>query len=426
MTARQAMVGISAMTALVLGAVRPATAAGDGGADRARALGDAAVRENRSLKAIEARIDSLKEQVERAGVWPDPQVSVDYSNMPINAWRPGQHPMSGIQLGLKQKFLFPGKTGLREAVAKSRVREAKASLAEREVQLRAMVERAYYQLALVRQLRQVTLDHIKLVSQFLDVVRVKYEVGKAGQQDLLRLQVLENKLRDDLDDFLRDDRALTAEINSALHRSTKIELSTPKQLSALAAPKRVEDLLLIAAKHRPLLRELSQRAKTRRLAAKQMAREGYPDLTAWAGYRIRLASGDDPGTDFVGFGISVPIPIWYQRRWGSARRSKAALAKSAERRREAELDRIRGELGQTVAAWQRAAKQARVYRGKLMPLAHRALDATFAAYQVDRADFAALFQAELQLLAFERTIRRSESATYVHRVHAESLIGERL
>jgi hypothetical protein len=61
-----------------------------------------------------------------------------------------------------------------------------------------------------------------------------------------------------------------------------------------------------------------------------------------------------------------------------------------------------------------------------MPLAHRALDATFAAYQVDRADFASLYQSELQLLDFERTIVRATARTHLEHVAAEALVGQPL
>ena len=79
-----------------------------------------------------------------------------------------------------------------------------------------------------------------------------------------------------------------------------------------------------------------------------------------------------------------------------------------------------------VAEWERAVSEAKTYRKELMPLAKQALDATFAAYQVDRADFASLFQAELELLDFERTIRRAEAQASLLRVEAESLIGTTL
>lgn len=391
--------------------------------DLSAALAAEAVRANPGIAAVKSRIRALEQQVRQAGAWLDPMASVEHSNMPIDAWIPGRHPMSGIALGLKQTFYWPGKIAAREAEAKSRVAEERLTLAERQLQLGATVERAYYRLALTRQLREVTVRHVELVGQFLDVVRIRYQVGKVPQHDLLRLQVLRGKLQDDLQSFDRDDLALTAAINAALHRSANQVVPTPPRLPAQPPSGSVEGLARQAASSRPLLQRLLASARTRHVAAHRAAREGYPDITVWAAYRVRLAAGTDSGTDFVSLGLSIPIPFSYDRRWGSERRENEEQARTLEQEAAAEADRIRGELGQVVAGWRRAAQQARSYRDKLVPEVKQTLDATFAAYQVDGADFASLFQVELELLDFERTIRIAEATTAISRVEAQALVG---
>jgi len=392
-------------------------------ADLADSLGDLAVKANPSVAAIEARIRALQQMVRAAGAWMDPMASAEYSNMPIDSWIPGKHPMSGIQFMLRQTFYWPGKIKAREEEAESRVREARLSLAERKLQLRTLVRRAYYRLALVRQLRRVTADHVTLVGQFLDVVRVKYEAGKVAQHELLRLRVLKGKLGDDLNDFDRDAESLAAAINATLHRDLATPVPTPSQLAVSAPRADAATLARRADGERPLLLRLDAAARTYRAAARRAAREGYPDITVWAGYRVRLATGMDAGTDFVSFGVSLPIPFSYDRRWGSQRRHNEELAQATRRDRAAELDGIRGELGRVVASWKRAAQEARTYRVDLIREARLTLDATFAAYKVERADFASLYQAELQLLDFERTARLAEARAAESRVDADALVG---
>ena len=48
----------------------------------------------------------------------------------------------------------------------------------------------YYRLALARQLRTLTVDHLQLSEQLIEAVRIKYEVGRAEQRELLRLELL--------------------------------------------------------------------------------------------------------------------------------------------------------------------------------------------------------------------------------------------
>lgn len=394
--------------------------------DHASTLADLALKANPGLAALQTRITALKQRVHGAGAWKDPMVSLVYINMPVDRWAPGASPMSGIQLSIKQTFYWPGKIKARQELAQQQVQFERTTLAERRVQLRAMVQRAYYKLTLVRQLRQVTTEHIKLVAQLMDAVRIKYEVGKVGQHHLLRLQVLQAKLKDDLANFDRDDRALTAGINAALHREAARVVATPSRLTPPKPPTELAPLVTAAVKHRPLLKRYLAQASTLKAAARRAAREGYPDISAWFAYRIRVESGMDPGTNFVTLGLGLPLPLSADRRWGSKQREKEQQAKAAAQMREAELDRIRAALGRVVAGWTRAVQEAKVYRTRLMPQAHKTLDATFAAYQVDRADFASLFQTELQLLNFERTIRKADARAVLARVEVEALTGKTL
>ena len=334
--------------------------------------------------------------------------------------------MSGIQFKLQQTFTYPGKLALRQEVAEGSVRQERKSLAEKKVQLATAIQQSYYQLALFRQLKKLTQEHIKLIAQFTDVVRIKYEVGKAGQQDLLRMQVLTAKLKDELNNFDRDENALSAVINSALHRPTQTSISTPTTLNREAPQLTEKQLMELATKHRPLLARYTEMARTRNAAARRAAKEGYPDFTAWLGYRVRIAAGQDPGTDFVSLGMAMPLPFSYERKWGSEERHQQMLARSAMADRKAALDGIRGKIGKVLSQWRRAVQKSTNYRSKLMPLAHRALDATFAAYQVDRTGFASLYQAEVQLLNFERAIRLSDAKAAQSRVAIEGLIGTRL
>ena len=391
--------------------------------DSAARLADLAVKVNPGLAAVTLRVKALQQRVHGAGAWMDPMVSLTYMNMPVDRWAPGGSPMSGIKLAIKQPFYWPGKIKARQALAEAQVAEQRVTIAERKVQLRAMVKRAYYRLALVRHMREVTAEHIKLVDQLQDAVRIKYEVGKVGQHDLLRLKVMRSKLADDLKRFDRDDAALTSMINATLRRKADTAIATPARIITPAPSQDAAALVAAAVSARPLLKRYLAQARTRRAMARRATREGYPNISAWFAYTIRVAAGMDPGTNFITMGVGMPLPLSRERRWGSKKREAELGAKMAEQMRQMELDRIRASLGRVVATWKRAVQEARTYRTNLMPAARKTLDATFTAYQVDRAGFASLFQAEVQLLKFKRTIRRAEATAALARVEAEALIG---
>ncbi len=417
---------LSALVGLMMLAPGGASAQDKDAGDSAQALAELAVKVNPGLAAINTRIKALRQRIHGASAWMDPVVALTYMNMPVDRWAPGDSPMSGIQLSIKQPFYWPGKIKARQDEAEAAVAVQRQTLAERKVQLRAMVKRAYYRLALARQLRVVTSEHIKLVDQLTDAVRIKYEVGKVGQHDLLRLQVLRVKLTDDLKSHDRADAAMSAMINATVRRKIGAVVHTPKRITAPGLNTDLAGLVKAAARSRPLLARHLAAARASRATARRAAREGYPNISAWFAYRIRVESGMDPGTNFVTLGVAMPLPLSYDKRWGTRQRANELKARAAEQSRDAELDRIRADLGRLVATWKRSVQKAGTYRDKLVPAAHKTLDATFAAYQVDRAGFASLYQAELQLLGFERTIRKAEAAAALARVEVEALVGRSL
>lgn len=386
-------------------------------------LADRALQANPALEAIEHRIDSLRHEAEAAAAWSDPVLSVEYSNVPWDAWVLDDSPMSGVQLKLQQRLTLPGKNERRRRVIEGRSRVQLWQLEETKNRLRAMVKSTYWRLALVRQLRGITTRHIDLVGQMLETVRVKYQVGKVGQHDLLTLDVLRNKLEDDLGDFDRKDRELTAALNAAMHRDATTPIETPAEISAVESETSAARLLEAAREHRPRLKGLRARAGWHRAAAEQASYERWPDVTVWAGYRMRAGAGADPGTDFVSLGLAVPLPFDYTGSAASTSERHLASAGAEEASYRAEVDRIGAELEASLAAWERAADKATTYHQSLIPQANRTLEATLAAYRTGRADFALLYQAELRLLEYERAARSAAAATRIEKATVEALVG---
>ena len=196
-------------------------------ADDAEALVHQALEANPTLESLRQRVDALQSRTLQAGARPEPMVGVEYSNMPVIAPVPGQHAMSGLQLKLQQTLLFPGTVPHRVAAAESRVRIGEASYEEGRVALATAVRRAYLHLALTRQLRSVTEAHLIQLDQLIEVVRAGYEVGQAGQHDLLNLQLLRDRLDDDRLDYGRTERELLAALGAAVNAQAPLDVPTP-------------------------------------------------------------------------------------------------------------------------------------------------------------------------------------------------------
>jgi outer membrane protein TolC len=387
-------------------------------------LADEAIEANPTLEALRARIAELDALAGAAGTWSDPVFGIEYQNAPVDSFAPDDHPMSAVQFQAQQTLPPWGWSRLREEVAESRTRASGHALAEAQTQLRRQVFELYWKLSLSRLLEGVTREHVARAEELLEAVRARYETGKAGQYQLLRLGVLRDRLRDDLGDFVRADRVLSSALSRALSREPGSAFATPPILEPRPVGGSVSDWLAVARSERPELKRLEEAIRTAEKAAELARVDGRPDVSVWMKYRVRTVdTPQDDGTDQLSAGISIPIP------WGSAKRSRAdraaqlQAARGGRARLAAELDRIEFELEAIHARWTRAAEQAVAYRERLTPAARATLETSFSDYTVGRADFAALFEAEAALLDLERTLLNATVQTHIQAAEADATIG---
>jgi outer membrane protein TolC len=393
-------------------------------ADDPDELANRAVAENPGIRALENQVIALKHKIDSVQIWMDPVLGLEFSNFPIDSLSMGDTPMTGIQIKLQQAIPFPGKNDRRKSVALSESKEMEWQLKEQAFNLRAMVKKSYWHLTLVRNLKAITEKHINLVSELIQSVSAKYQVGRIGQHDLLRLEVLQKRLNDDLNDFDQNDISLIAAINSALHRDVSTTIRTPTMVVSIKPAMNLKDLLSSAEANRPKLKLLKEKARTQRLTAEQKAYERWPDFKVWSGYRIRTEAGADPGTDFFTAGISIPLPFDYNNRFKAKRDQHLANAASVEEQYKSTVDTIESQIESTLAAWSRSYQKANTYSEVLVPDAKKTLDAALSEYQNDLTDFASLYQAELQLLEFDRAIKIAESQTRILMAEMEVIVGE--
>lgn len=405
-------------------ALAPVTAAADG---ELSALVAAARSRNPQIDALQAQIRALEAKTRQAGAWQDPKLQLAYQNAPVDSFALGREPMTAVVIGLEQTVPWFGKTEERQRVVRHSGEAKRYELEEKRNELSALVKAAYYRLALSRQLRALTRDHVALVEQLLAAVRAKYEVGRTEQQNLLRLQVLRDRLADDIEDFERQERQLTAAINATLDRPVDTAIGTPDTLALRPPSQELAELKSRALAKRPALKQLSANARMYQSATELAEHEAAPDPTFFAAYALRTPlPGGNPGRDLVSLGVRVPLPLFYSSNFGARASEARAQASAVEASRRALLTAIAGELADALAVWERAARKLETYRTKLLPEAHQTLDATFANYRVDRADFTSLYEAEIEVLGFEKTVRTAAVDGLIARTSVERLVGETL
>ena len=385
-----------------------------------------AMKANPEISVIEFQIKALKEKEIFVQKLMDPMIALEYSNVPYNTWKLDENPMSGIQLKLKQTIPFPGKNSKRKAVVESEGQIKSWELAELKLQLKDKVEKAYYQLGLNRELKAISLKHIALLEDLIETMYNKYEVGKSAQSDILRMTLMKEKLLDDLEDFEQKESEIQATINSVLNRNVNTFISTEMLTNNLDLDLNLDTLLNSAIQNRPLLKKIEETSKMKRLSFQSAQSERMPDLTLWTGYRIRQDVGMMENVDFASVGFSFPIPLDMKGKTKAKMNSAKFKEKAVDENYNNVLNKISEMLLMANSGLERQTNKINNYTENLIPNAEKIFSSELKSYETGRANFADLYQAQLQLIQFEKILLKAKYKYKMYEITIETLIGEKL
>lgn len=391
--------------------------------DDPETLASLAVQAHPSLASMESHTDALRAAATTARLWSDPMLGAEVSNLPVTSPILGAHAMSGLQFKLQQRFPGPGELKARAATAESRITASERNVDAAANALRGEVRSRYYELALLRQLETVTIDHVAQLDGLIASVDARYRVGAANQHDLLQLALRRDRLAQTLLDFPSRQAQVTAALNGALARDPMTPIRTPTLTEVGSLP---EDSNLRAAElsAHPDVARLGAQAAVSRAEAEQARVEANPEPTVWLGYRVRApVPNADLGTNFVTAGVSVPLPFASTRRWRAMASVAEAQARAADQEADAVQTRLAAALAAAEASYARASERAVTYRAVLHPAAETALQSTLSAYQVDRAAFSDLVRAEVDLLDIQREALRAEAEAATARARVLTLLA---
>lgn len=382
---------------------------------------------NPSIAVNEAVRDASRERIRPAGSLEDPRFSYEASNIPTGDFDFKSTPLSGHQLGLRQKLPFPGVLGNREAAARSAYEASRLDLDDRRLLVAGAVEHAWAELGFAQRALVITKRNAELLRQLAAIAEAKYRVGSGLQQDVLRAQV-------ELTSLLEEELARVAAVKTAeaalaelLDLPPDTALPYTASLDETVAVPQADEILALLEERSPHLKSLSARIIEAEKRARAAHFEGFPDLDLGVGYRVRRDVQGDAvdGDDFVSAGVTIRLPV-DRRKWNA----RVAEARALERRARAEYRAARASLRARVRAAHaeliRADAEDRLIETGLLPQAEQSLESSRSGYEVGRVDFLALLDSQVSLLHAELRHVRALADRRVAFAALEATAGEKL
>jgi len=372
-----------------------------------------ALKNNPSVSAAAYMRQSTASNTRGAGALPDPALSIGVMNLPANSLSLDETPMSGISIGLMQKFPWPGKLGARTELSKAHLLESEAGEQIVRNQTVREVTDAYLDYSYWSQSLPIINEYLDLLEGTRDIVEVRYANGKVPAQDLLRAGSKVSRTRV---------RLLRVEQNrySSLLNLRRIagDTTISKELPAYLSEPEFEPADSATIETNPLLaREASvvKQSETRR----RMARlEYWPDITLGVDYGIRRDIPGDPvhGADFLTFKASFNLPLWFFAKQRHQVRSAEEMILASEQKQRAVRDLLTTRFNDAVSNLSVTLESLDTYDKSLIPEASAAMEAAEIAYEVGRIDFNALLSAQSD--AFELKLERLDLLRQFHKTRA--------
>jgi outer membrane protein TolC len=354
----------------------------------------AALAENPDIAVAARRVAIAEAHVPTARALDDPVAMYRGWSVPLE--KPWDYNAAQNMFSVSQTLPGAGKRALRTNVAESDVDVARAHLEEVRLEIRVRVHKAFDDLLLAQDELRIHDQHVDIARQAIEAARIKYEVGKVSQQDILKAQVTLTGLAEHMIRFDRDADLAQARLNTLLGRDPTAPLNVHGDYAVLVALPAAQSLEDLALQSRPDLVAALEAAE-RSHKEQALARKVYiPDFTVSAGYML-MPSGTNMRNNYMVEG-SMNLP-WLNHRKHDAEVAEATATASEQ---DGEFAALRnaafGQIQDALVEARAAQQLAHMYHDQLRPQAEATLQASVIAYENDRTDFLDLLDSQMTVV----------------------------
>lgn len=355
-----------------------------------------ALANNPEIVAARDELDAARQRVPAAAALDDPMMEFGVVNAPLESFSLRREDMTMKMLGLGQRLPFPGKRGLRRAVAAADAESI--GLAAREIANRVArdVHVAYEELAFNEEAQRIVVSTRVALEQLAAIARSRYEVGQAAQNDVLDAHIELEGLGAELLRLAGENSALQSELQRLLGRSGPAPRIHAAALQLAEGPDAdVGDRNAI--ENRPQLLALQALVERSTRSIDLAQRDYYPDLDVKLQYGQRDRALDGMARDdMVSLTVGFNLPIWRRSRLEPQVAEARAMRRQAQSVLLAQRLETQAALDAELALVRQWRATAELYQSALLPQARASTASALAAYRVGRVDFLTLRQAQLR------------------------------
>ncbi len=402
-------------------------------------LVDEAVVNNPKLKSLEYKIKASEYRSESVNNLPPPNLSVEFSQVPINQYDILNQSISN-NIALSQMFPIGGKLNAMAEVENKNTLVEGDNYNTYKVNLIAQVKMSYYSLWLIDRKLEIQQNNIALLNDLLKAIQVSYYTNKINQADLLTVQseiasnetqllILEKQRESEI---YKLNKLLGRDLNSkTIFALEKFEVDSLK-----LSQSQLEELL---SDSNPSLNKMSSMIDMNKAMITANNKELIPDLMV-QGMLMRMPRGMiltsasnlsmlDPKAEVMYslmFSINLPFAPWSSGKIKYKEEELAAGINSIEQEKNDMQREMTANLKEALVKYNTAKELTALFDKKVIPLYTSSTESQTAAYQNGKAGITAVIDSYRMLLMQKMNYYMSKADVQMSLAEVEMMVGVNL
>lgn len=380
------------------------------------------------IKMLEMKKQAASNRVEQNSNLPDPMLTLGFANLPVNSFSFTQEPMTGKIVGLSQAFPFPGKLSEQADVNRKDVDIIEQEILDAKNEIRKNVFKNYNELLYIRKAIAIADSSKSLLNNIAGVVRTKYSVSTASQQNLLKVELEITNIKEKIEDLKSKENSQLSILNALLLRSEDSPIATDEYPETNFRSFTVEALIDSAIKYRPFLAGIKE-AKQREELKKSLAEyDFYPNfnLALQYSFRDKIERTNTPLDDFFSVIVGISLPLNYGGKVSSKVEETESMQMFYDEQFKMSLQILRSSFGSSIAKLNSLKERIKLIEEGSLIQANENLKTTLTSYQVGQVDFLNVIDAQNSLLKIENDLYRLKTDYLNEIAELEFLTGTEL
>ena len=342
----------------------------------------------------------------------------------------GVGPMKG-QDPVTSKFPFPGMVSLKGQIVQQETEAAWHALESVRRDVITTVRKAYWDLVFNHKAQKITADTVNLFENLETVAARRYEAGKTSFQDVVKIRIKTNILKEDLVTLKERQRSIESKIIALLNVPPTTTIGYPSTVGTNKKAPPVDGLYPLAENRRQEI--LIKQAKLKKI---QVVLE-MAETMVLPSYTLNYSEFDNQAINTVGSSATKPSfktsssasrgaglaqNVWFGTNDAYIREIRQLAAALKENLAATKAETI----NQVRDRWfdlDRARREKRLYQSTVVSLSKSALDVSTSGYESGDVSFADVINSYELWLSSNLTLEKKRSEFFTSWAQLEQVVG---